>query len=147
MKLEAERMYKRFESIFCPYLKEYVAFNSRGLEHIKFKGRGHARSHQDQYIRLRSISLAPKILSLSHTLQGYFESHELVLTKTKNRREKIAKKVIYYEFVSVVQNVRIRIIVRAPEGEQKYFWSIIPFWKTDKVTGRRLLHNGKPNED
>lgn len=147
VKTEAEKKYKNVGSVFCPYLGESVAFNAKGLEHIKFKRRSHARAREDQYIRFRSIELAPRILSLSHTLQGYSESHEFVSNKTKNRREKIAKKVYYYEFVAVIKQVRFRIIVRHPEGEQKYFWSIIPFWKTNVVTNKRLLHNGKPKED
>lgn len=147
VKKSGEQEYKSIGSVYCPYLKASVAFNAKGLEHLKFKRRDQARSRTDQYIRFRSLKLAPKILSLSHTLQGNSESHTFVSSKTKDRREKIAKRVLYYEFVAVVGQVRVRIIVRSPEGERPYFWSIIPFWKNDEITRKRLLHNGKPTED
>ena len=147
VKRDAERQYKDLGSVYCPYLKESVAFNAKGLEHLKFKGRGRARSREDQYVRLRSIRLAPKILSISHTLQGISQKAEFVSEKTKNRRESFAKSVTYYEFIAVIGSARVRIIVRSPDGEQKYFWSIIPFWKADKIMGKRLMHNGNPHED
>ena len=147
VKRDAERQYKDLGSVYCPYLKESVAFNAKGLEHLRFKGRGRARSREDQYVRLRSIQLAPRILSVSHTLQGISQKAEFISVKTKSQRTSFAKSVTYYEVVAVIGTARVRIIVRSPEGEQKYFWSIIPFWKMDKITGKRLLHNGNPHED
>ena len=67
--------------------------------------------------------------------------------KTHNRWEIVMRTATYFEFVAVVRDVRVRIIVKQVENGPKYFWSIIPFWKMDKITGKRLLHNGKPSED
>jgi len=58
------------------------------------------------------------------------------------------RSVTYYEFVAVINDYRVRVIMKEVEGGSgKYFWSIIPFWKMDKITGRRLLHSGKPETD
>ncbi len=35
-KQEAEAVYKSIGAVVCPYLKKKVAFNAKGLEHIKF---------------------------------------------------------------------------------------------------------------
>lgn len=147
IKEKAETYYGTIGSVYCPYLKESVAFNVKGLEHLKFKGRDKARVQQDQYTRFRLLELAPKILSMSYTLQGYSETHESLSVKTNGRRKSVIKKVVFYEFIAVIKNHRVRIIVREPEGERKYFWSIIPFWKMDPVSGKRLMHNGNPTGD
>lgn len=67
----AELQYKIVAAVFCPYLKKSVALNSKGLEHIKFKGRGKARPISDQFVRLKFLKLVPQILEKSHTLQEY----------------------------------------------------------------------------
>ncbi len=53
----------------------------------------------------------------------------------------------YYEFVSVMNGYRVRVIVKQVEDGPKYFWSIIPFWKMDKNTGERLMYSGRPETD
>lgn len=143
----AEKEYKLINLIFCPYLKKDIYFNAKGLEHLKFKRRNNARSRQDQYIRFRCLPLAPKIISLSHTLQGYQERNEMIRTKDKKKWTHEMKSVEYFEFIAVIKDVRVRIIVKKEENGIHYFWSIIPFWKMDIVTEKRLLHNGNPGED
>ena len=51
-------------------------------------------------------------------------------------------KIKYYEFIAVVGNARMKIILKEEDSGHKYFWSIIPFWKINKVTGKRILHDG-----
>lgn len=75
----AENAYKQLVSIFCPYLKKEVHFNSKGI--------------------------------------------------------------------AVLNDIRVRIIVKKEEKGMPYFWSIIPFWKMDIMSEKRLLHNGNPMED
>lgn len=144
---KAEEEYKKIERVYCPYFKEDVVFNAKGIEHIKFKNIRQARSHRDQYIRLRLISLAPKILRASHTCQGFSRRKVFEREKTNSRWEEVMRSVTYYEFVSVVNEVRVRIIVKQVEDGQKYFWSIIPFWKSDPTNNVRKVHSGKPETD
>src|SRR3989344_1664250 len=141
---EAETFYRSVGKVWCPYFKEDIAFNAKGLEHIKFSRIRQARSHIDQYIRLKLISLAPVILKQSHTLQGVSVRKNFERMKINSRWEVVMRTVTYYEFVAIVNGARIRVIVKQVEGGQKYFWSIIPFWKMDKRTGEKVLHGGKP---
>ena len=146
-KKEAEDCYKNIQEIYCPYFKEKIAFNAKGWEHIKFKGRWKARSRHDQYIRLRLISLASQIIHDSHTLQGLYETHGFEHEKRNKRWDKILRKITYYEFIAVIKRSRVRIIVKQVEDEPKYFWSIIPFWKMDSMTSKRVIHSGRPEID
>jgi len=138
-KEEAEALYKS--------IGEKVSFNAKGLEHLKFKGRNKARSQRDQYIRLRLLSLAPEIIKKSHTLQGLFETKNFELEKTSSQWKGILRNVVYYEFISVIKKTRVRVLIKKVEDGPKYFWSIIPFWKQSELTGKRHIHNGKPEED
>ena len=57
------------------------------------------------------------------------------------------KDVTYYEFIAIMDNVRVKIIIKEVLGGEKYFWSIVPFWGIDKATSRRILHSGDPESD
>lgn len=146
VKKEAEAFYKKTGNVYCPYFKESVAFNAKGLAHIKFKSWNKARTRLDQYMRLRLIELAPKVLKLSHTLQGVSRTKSFEKTKINKRWDRVMRDVSYYEFVAVINDCRIRIIVKQIGQGQKYFWSIIPFWRADKDL-KRILYSGRPGTD
>lgn len=147
IKGEAEEFYKTIDNIYCPYLKEKVAFNTKGLKHLKFKSNRQARPRKDQYSRLKLICLAPEVLKQSHTLQGIWQIRRFETQKMNSRWEQIMKDVTYYEFIAVVDNVRVRVIIKQVLGGEKHFWSVIPFWGIDKTTSKRILHSGDLEND
>ena len=114
---------------------------------MKFKSKNHARLRDDQYIRLKLLHLAPKIIKLSNTIQGFSERKAFELNRSNHRNEKILVNVIYYEFVAILEEIRVRVIVKKVGTAPKYFWSIIPHWKIDKVTGKRKMNYGNPEDD
>ncbi|HEC30684.1 MAG TPA: hypothetical protein ENI66_01565 [Candidatus Yonathbacteria bacterium] len=69
VRLKAESSYKAVPEVNCPYFNEKISFNSRGLEHTKFKSKRKIRERKDAFMRLKNIHLAPEILRLSRTLQ------------------------------------------------------------------------------
>lgn len=144
---EAEAFYGTIVEVYCPYLKEKIAFNVKGLKHLKFISDRQARPRKDQYSRLKLVRLAPEILKQSHTLQGVWEIKRFESQKTNSRWEYVAKEVTYYEFIAVVDTVRAKVIVKQVLGGEKHFWSVIPFWGIDKTTSRRVLHSGNPEDD
>ena len=133
--------------IYSPYFKEKITFNAKGLEHLKFKSKNHSRSREDQYIRLKLLHLAPKLINLSNTIQGFSERKIFELNRSNHQHEKILTYVIYYEFVAVLEKVRVRVIIKKVGTAPKYFWSIIPYWKVDKSTGKRKMNYGNPEDD
>ena len=147
IKSKAESYYKLIGQVYCPYFKEKVNFNVKGLNHIKLKSWAKARSRADQYMRLKLINLAPELVEKTHTLQGYSEAKEFEHKKINSRWENTLTTVYYYEFVAVINSVRIKIIIKQLFGGEKYFWSIIPFWRMNKDGTKRVLFDGKPSED
>ena len=147
LKLKNEEIYKSIGEVYSPFFKEKIIFNAKGLEHLKFKSKNHARLRDDQYIRLKLLHLAPKIIKLSNTIQGFSERKAFELNRSNHRNEKILVNVIYYEFVAILEEIRVRVIVKKVGTAPKYFWSIIPHWKIDKVTGKRKMNYGNPEDD
>ncbi|MEI6882767.1 MAG: hypothetical protein WCK82_15715 [Bacteroidota bacterium] len=129
---KAELLYKKIGEVYCPYFKEKVAFNEKGINHIKFKSLGFARERKDQLMRLKNIHLAPRVLAETHTLQERESKKEFIDVHTNTRNEKILKDITYYAFIAILfdENIekRVKVVVRQVSGGNKVFWSIIPCW-------------------
>ena len=139
---KAEQLYGEVGVVPCPYFgNEKVAFNARGIRHLKFKADEKARPRGDQYARLKLLHLAPQVLKLSRTVHGIWETRQFELEKTHSRWERILREVSFYEFIAVLNGVRVKVIVKQVGGGERYFWSIIPYWKLEDGTHRRILHN------
>lgn len=142
IKSRAEADYGLIGEVWCPYFQEKVAFNAKGLEHLKFKKKNHARSRDDQYTRFRILGLAPKVTELSKTLQGISYTKNFESVRSHGRTDIVLKTVSYYEFIAILKDKRVRVVVKQVEDGPKYFWSIIPFWKTDKEKMQRRMNSG-----
>ncbi len=144
---KAEAFYNSVNEVYCSYFDEKIAFNAAGFKHLRFKSDKVARSHSEQYARLKLLKLAPKVLSLSRTVQGIWQTKSFERIRMHSRTDIILKPVLYYEFIAVLENVRVKVIVKQIDGGQKFFWSIIPYWKIDSIHSRRVLHSGDPEGD
>ncbi len=63
-KTEAEKFYDEIKEVKCPYFKETVKFNAKGLDHLKFKDWNKARVIEDQFKRFKLLKFAPDVLKL-----------------------------------------------------------------------------------
>lgn len=143
----AEATYKETPEVYCPYFKDKVKMNAKGLEHISFKDWNKNRLPQDQYKRFKLLKFVPEILRNSGTAQGVFEANAWERIKSHGKWISVLRKVMYWEFVSVIGRARIKIVVKQIEGGERFFWSIIPFWKMNFDTNSRVLHEGNPEND
>jgi len=132
IKKEAEENYGKVDSVVCPYLKTQVKFNAKGLDHIKMKSWNKSRLASDQYLRLKFLKLVPDVLKDSGTLQEIKEAKNFERVKNVGRWQSIMKPVVYYGFVAIMKGIKIKVIVKRIENGQPYFWSVIPFWKSQK---------------
>ena len=125
----AEDEYYKIIDVRCPYFGDVVHFNRVGFEHLLFKEWNKTRSRVEQYIRLKLLPLAPAVLSKSHTLQEYDERKIFVRQKINAQWGSRMKLVRYYVFVAIVNDARIKVIVKEIEGGSKIFYSLYPSWK------------------
>lgn len=147
VKIRAENFYKTFQEVYCPYFKGKIKFNSKGLEHIEFKSWRRPRHLDDQYFRFKFLKLAPQVIRFSHTLQGVCSKQIFERQHINSRWEKRLVSVYYYEFIAILDQIRVRVIIKQIQGGEKYFWSIIPFWKMDETAKLKLMYNGFPEFD
>ena len=138
--------YKSLAEVYCPYFKEKILFNARGLEHLKFKRPDKPRAPEDQYMRFKLLYLAPQIINDSHTLQGVLETKCFERIRVHNRTDTVLKPVNYFEFIAVIKRNRVRVIIKQIDSNEKFFWSLIPYWSMNKVTMTRILHEDAPEE-
>ena len=146
---DAEKYYYGIGRIKCPYFNEDVNFNSEGFEHLLFKSWNKTRSRSEQYMRLRLLPLVCQVISKSHTLQEYDEKQIFVRQKINSRWEKRNKMVYYYVFVAIINDFRIKVIIKEIAGGEKFFYSLYPSWKVDDVNGnqRKVFYSGDLEND
>lgn len=144
--IEAELFYKTIGGVWCPYFEESIAFNVKGWEHLRFKKRDYPRNPKDQYARFKLLSRVPRVLQRSKTVQGILGAKTFEKMAVNSRWEHVLKEVTYWEFVAVIDGVRMCVIIKEIDGH-RYFWSVIPFWTLDPGVRRRLLHSDNPEID
>lgn len=134
LKNKVKNEYNKLPGVFCPYFKEKVYFSSEAFQHLLYKGspKLKERDRTSQYMRLKLFHLVPKLLSLTKTLQEYHHENHFVAVKYNKRREKVLKEVQYWGFIAIIENRKIKVIVKQTGHGLKQFWSIIPNWSTRK---------------
>lgn len=124
IKSQAYRNYKAVGQKLCPYLKQKVAFNSKGFWHIIYSARNKKRDLKTRQLRFRLLPLAVRVISLTATLQEF----ELL------KRQQIT----YYGFIAIVDGWKIKVIVKKVGNGKPYFYSVIPNWVTNRKRDRPL---------
>lgn len=145
VKLRGEELYKSFEPLRCPYFNELVYFNTQGLKHLKYKSDSIDRLTQDQYMRFKLLHLAPIILKLTRTLQGFSSRKGFERVRHSGKTQWIAVERRYFEFIAIIDSVRVRVIMKQIDGGQLFFWSLIPYW--NGAGENKIMDFGNPEED
>lgn len=143
---EAHNFCQKIGAVRCPALNnELVHFTAEGFNHLIYKGRRRERNKNDQITKFKLLPKAKSVLEISTTYQEYDESFT---TARKKRFKKTADEtaaVKYWGFVAILQNFRVKVIVRQIGNGQKQFWSVIPAWRTDHYRDIKLISMAKGN--
>ena len=119
-KKQIKQIFDQNREISCPaFPGEAVVLNSKGLHHIFYKGgvKKFARSEKESAVRASLVPRAIKVLKFQCFVQ------EESLLDLGN------KKIKFWAFEAVVDNRRIKVIVRQINDGKKHFWSVIPAWR------------------
>lgn len=152
LKEQVKQLYSALGEVRCPYFNENVHFSAEGFYHMLFKGasKPKKRDPKSQRMRLKLFRLAPKLLGLTKTVQEYHEEKQFVQVKLNKRKEQILKEVYYWGFVAIIDERRIKVVVKQIGNGNKKFWSIIPNWGSKKTSqGERIIirHAGDLEND
>ena len=133
LKEKSRKDYSQFQSVKCPALKNIsVYFTSEGFNHIVYKNKKHERSKKDQFVRFQVLHDARKIIEKTTTVQEIEDIHKEVVVKIRKKREKILKFVSYWGFIAIINNKKLKVIIKREGSGKCIFWSVIPYWKTTK---------------
>ena len=121
MRKKAQEFFKRNKKVKCPaFPNEYVIFNSKGLNHLFYKCPRSGRNEKE--IKTR-VSLLPSTLKIISKMPYPQEESSYISKGTKYR---------FWAFEAVVDQKRVKVIVRQIGKGKKHFWSVIPAWRKTK---------------
>ena len=83
-------------------------------------------------------------------MQEFDERRMLVRQKINSRWESRARVVRYYVFVAIINNARIKVIVKEIEGGAAFFYSLYPSWRVEKNEDgkkRKIFYSGNLESD
>jgi len=146
---KAKNFYHTVKAVYCPYFGEDVIFRSDGLKHIQYRGK-HKRHVNVQKMRYKLLHFAPRLIKKTNTLQEYERKKLFVEVKMNKRKVKQFKEVRFFDFIAIIDDWKIKVIVRQIGNGKKHFWSIIPNWKTRKSKdGKKIYqnHTGSMKDD
>ncbi len=108
------------KKLFSPAFNSKIIFNAKGINHLLYKGNRSRRDIERIEINLKLLPRAVKLLS-----EATFWQEE-----SNYKTEDIFYK--FWAFEAVVEERRIKVIVRQVGNGIKHFWSVIPAWRKDR---------------
>ena len=121
IKNQARELFKNTKSVPCPaFPGEEIVFNSKGLSHLFYKGsqKNASRPSKEAEVRISLLPRAMKVLKLMPLAQ-----EESVFVA------KDGKQVKYWDFEAVVDDRRIKVIVRQIGNGKKHFMTLVDYKK------------------
>lgn len=142
--------YNSIGSIHCPAFNGKVVFNAEGFNHIVFKRKRAERERPSQIMRFKLLPQALKLAKLSTTYQEFEETLKEFEVKSFKKRVKKSRPVKYWGIIAIIDNRKIKIIIRKiGDNGIMHFWSIVPAWTTNKYRDCKFITTmkGNPDED
>lgn len=118
---QIKKIFDEIKEIECPaFPKEKVHFNSKGINHLIYKGNRSMREVARIKTNLRLLPGAIKLLKMMPFAQ---EEASYVSNGVEMK---------YWAFEGVVDKRRIKVVIRQKGKGLKHFFSVIPAWRKDR---------------
>lgn len=142
---KAKEIFNSQKSIYNPYFKKDIVFNSDGFHHLQFSAR-RERNKGEQILKFNLLPLALNVIKKSGTIQEYRKS--LIPIGKKSERDGMTpmKNVEYWGFAAIVgeKQIKIRVVLRRIGDGNIVFWSVMPDSKLKG--GQKLYGHGIDDE-
>ncbi|MDB5237034.1 MAG: hypothetical protein JWL88_136 [Parcubacteria group bacterium] len=146
---KAQELYSGTKPLYCPALGEKVHFTAEGFNHILFGKKKSERDPSQQLARFSLLERAVRLIGLSTTYQEFEETSKEIEVKWKKKRMLRDVPILYWGLIAIVQNRKIRVVLRKVGTGNIHFWSVIPGWITTKRRDIKFMTTmqGNPEED
>lgn len=136
----AAELFRKTESLLCPYFQEEVIFNSDGFHHLQFSAR-RERNKKEQILKFTLLPLATQIIKKSGTIQEYRKTLGTVGKKSKDGLQK-TKTIEYWGLVAIVgeNKIKVRVVLRRVGDGNIIFWSVMSHSKLKN--GQKVFAEG-----
>lgn len=119
-KNQIQKIFLKNKRVHCPAFSEEIIFNAKGINHLIYKSN---RSRREKARIITNIKLLPRAIYLLHRATFWQEENSY-------RRDNTVYG--FWAFEAVVDDRRIKVIVRQVGNGKKHFWSVIPAWRRDR---------------
>lgn len=120
-KNQIRKIFDSSKAVSCPaFSGERIVFNAKGINHLIYKGN---RSRREEARILTNIRLLPGAIKVLKLMPYWQEESGYI-------KEEVSYK--FWTFEAVVDDRRIKVIVRQIGNGRKHFWSVIPAWRRDR---------------
>src|SRR3989338_4933167 len=118
---QIKKIFDKQKKIECPaFPDELIAFNAKGINHLIYKG---SRSRREDSRIITNIRLLPKAIKVLQLMPLFQEESSYAKDHIDYR---------FWTFEAVIDQRRIKVIVRQVGNGKKHFWSVIPAWRKDR---------------
>jgi hypothetical protein len=122
-KSKAKELYSKIGRIWCPVLKDYVAFTSIGLRHL-IRKRGIRRPKSEQKRRFVLLHCIVPIITDPRAKVLHEEKETLRLVNHSGNKMAIPAQAEFWKFVAVQNGRIVRIVIRQFKNGKKHFLSV-----------------------
>jgi hypothetical protein len=141
---KASDLYASIVSVYDPYFKSQVIFNSDGFHHLRFSA-GRERKKAEQLLKCMFIKHVPYVVRNAGTLQEHRKTMEVGERRRYSKGERDMVFVEYWGFIAIIpdtNSIRIKVILRRSGHGSIHFWSVMPYQKKGSET---FLRVGSPD--
>lgn len=141
---DANNFYQTIGKVNCPaFNNEPVHFSSEGFNHLIYKNERRERKREIQIMKFQLLPKAKKLVAASSTYQE--EDERLISIRRKRKKKAVNESCLahYWGFVAIIDNYRIKVIVRQVGDGKKHFWSVIPAWSKCHYKDIKLISKSK----
>jgi hypothetical protein len=140
IRTSAGEFYSGIGRVHCPaFDNDWIYFTSEGFNHLVYKTKKKPRDGRVQITRFRLLPRAKRILEIATTFQEYEETFKNVRSEHHGKSTERNVLVRAWGFVAILQNSRVRVVVRQIGNGKKEFYSVIPAWFVRQYRGIRII--------
>ena len=126
--------YLSWKPIYCVALGDYVSFNTRGFNHLRFKVDNTPRRSREAIYKMGLLPLVRPVIYQAKKIDKYV----CRIAPVGGSRKKIYKEIEYWSLISVVgkQEVKIKVILRKVGTGPVHFWSVMKKSRNQKTPNK-----------
>lgn len=129
-KEKARDIFSAQKTLYNPYFKTGIIFNSDGFHHLQFSGRTE-RNKKEQLLKFSLLPLALDIIKKSGTIQEYRKLLTPIGKPSAGNGSIPMKEVEYWGLVARIgdSKIKVRTVLRRIGDGNITFWSVMPYSK------------------